>query len=252
MTQGSANQLQVAVEQHGGAVVIRPTGSLDRESAGVLRDALLRCVAGKPAGIVIDVSRLAVADDGVLEVFVTLWMHSSDPPGTPLALAGPEPELARMLNDAGICRLLPVRSDTAAALATVTSPAPRRRLRVRLARDAGSAARARRVVAQACRDWGLDRLRHRFREEARLVVSELVSNALRHADAAPELRLEWTGEQLVVAVSDADPRPPRVLDPLPVATGGRGMQLVARTASRWGSAPAAGGGKLVWASVGPA
>jgi hypothetical protein len=30
------------------------------------------------------------------------------------------------------------------------------------------------------------------------------------------------------------------------------MQLVARIASRWGSALAAGGGKLVWASLTPA
>jgi anti-anti-sigma factor len=252
VTRGFAGQLQVAVERPGAAVVVRPTGSLDRESAGRLRDVLLRCVADGPDGIVIDVSGLAVLDESALDVFATVWMRSSDSPGIPLALAGPRPELAGLLHDTGISRLVPVCLDTAAALATVASPAPRRRLRVRLSRDASSPARARRVVAQACRDWGLDRFRQRFRDDARLVASELVSNALRHAGGAPELRLEWTGEQLVVAVCDPDPRPPKVLDPPAAATGGRGMQLVAWIASRWGSAPAAGGGKLVWASLAPA
>jgi len=251
MTRGSASQLQVAAERRGGAAVVRATGSLDRESAGALRDVLLRCIAGEPAGIAIDVSRLTVGDDAALDVFVTVWMRGSDPPGIPLALVGPEPALAGMLHGTGIARLIPVCPDTAAALVAVASPVPRRRLRVRLARDVGSAARARQVVAQACQDWGLDRFRQRFRDDARLVASELVSNALRHARAAPELRLEWTGEQLVVAVSDPDPQPPQVLDPPPTVAGGRGLQLVARIASRWGSAPAAGGGKLVWASLGP-
>jgi anti-anti-sigma factor len=252
VTRRPASQLQVTTERHGAAVVVRPTGSLDRESAARLRDVLLRCMAGKPAGIAIDVSRLAVASGTELDVFVTVWMHSTAAPGLPLTLAEPGPELAGMLHDAGISRLIPVCPDTVTALAAVASPAPRPRLWVRLARDAGSAARARRVVAQACRDWGLDRFPERFRDDARLVVSELVSNALRHAGTAPELYLEWTGEQLVVAVGDADPRPPQMLDSPPSAAGGRGVQLVARIAARWGSAPAADGGKLVWASLDPA
>ncbi|WP_225842655.1 ATP-binding protein [Streptomyces albus] len=61
-----------------------------------------------------------------------------------------------------------------------------------------------------------------------LVVSELVTNAVRHARGAScSLRLQARPDSVVVTVSDADPRPPRQRTPdLTGGTGGFGWPMV--------------------------
>lgn len=98
----------------------------------------------------------------------------------------------------------------------------------------------RRAVAQLKR-WGLDEAV----PTTELIVSELVTNALRHASPPIELRLIHNG-MLICEVSDASstsphPRRARVLD-----EGGRGLLLVARLCERWGTRHT-GKGKTIWA-----
>jgi anti-sigma regulatory factor (Ser/Thr protein kinase) len=75
--------------------------------------------------------------------------------------------------------------------------------------------------------------------DAALVVSELLSNAIRHA--APligtQVRVTWTldHDELRVAVSDAGDGPlPRITEPAPNAPGGRGLGIVETLSDRWG------------------
>lgn len=79
-----------------------------------------------------------------------------------------------------------------------------------------------------------------------LLVSELVTNAVLHAEGDPELTIRDLGDRIRVEVSDTSPRPPQI-DP-PNLTGGRGLQLVDTLAARWGTdrRPA---GKTVWFEV---
>lgn len=72
-------------------------------------------------------------------------------------------------------------------------------------------------------------------DDATLLVSELVTNALRHAAGKPELRLDLATKRLRIEVVDAGcgvPSP--ATDPHPDRTSGRGLWLVERVASRWG------------------
>lgn len=82
----------------------------------------------------------------------------------------------------------------------------------------------------------------RVLEDATLLVSELVTNAVRHAPQAEfpqvELRLKVEPERVRVVVSDpgggfdATPRTPRL--PTASESSGWGLYLVDRIADRWG------------------
>jgi len=75
--------------------------------------------------------------------------------------------------------------------------------------------------------------------DAALVVSELLSNAIRHAAPLPgsTVRVAWTlhDDALRVAVSDAGGGPlPHVTQASPAAPGGRGLGIVETLSARWG------------------
>ncbi|WP_093173041.1 ATP-binding protein [Sinosporangium album] len=76
-------------------------------------------------------------------------------------------------------------------------------------------------------------------DDAVLVVSELLSNALRHAHPLPsgEIKVSWrwTDGQVEVAVSDGGAATePRAGRPTLSSLGGRGLGIVEFLAERWG------------------
>ncbi|MGW6056883.1 ATP-binding protein [Streptomyces sp. NPDC055189] len=115
---------------------------------------------------------------------------------------------------------------------------------------------ARQFTRTTLSQWGLD---ERF-DDVALVVSELVTNALRHAlpsdtprDQGPPVRLHlmrWTS-RLVCAVRDPSDESPvaRETDDDFSAESGRGLFLVDSFSDSWGWHPLAGAlrGKVVWA-----
>jgi anti-sigma regulatory factor (Ser/Thr protein kinase) len=104
------------------------------------------------------------------------------------------------------------------------------------------------MVRQVCASWGLaDRA-----EAAQLVMTELVSNAVRHARTELRASLVVQARRLLVAVRDRCVTPPRLIIPGDgLATGGRGMTVVAALASCWGCMVDAQG-KEVWVCLSPA
>jgi two-component sensor histidine kinase len=86
-----------------------------------------------------------------------------------------------------------------------------------------------------------------------LVVTELVTNSVKHADAAPELTVEWNGSTLRVEVYDEGEGRPVLRNAGMTATSGRGLALVEAVADRWGVVER-DKGKVVWAELdlGPA
>ncbi|MEU0673258.1 ATP-binding protein [Streptomyces sp. NPDC006172] len=110
--------------------------------------------------------------------------------------------------------------------------------------DPGAVRTARGAVRGQLRGWDLDSLG----DLAALLVSELVTNALRHATGPIGvclIRPAGLGGVLLVEVSDPLPDPPRERIAEPEDEGGRGLQLVASSSRRWGTRPG-GIGKTVW------
>src|SRR3981081_2013087 len=88
-------------------------------------------------------------------------------------------------------------------------------------------------------------------ETAVLLVSELVTNAVRHArpgETVLALRLEITGTSVRIEVHDADPRWPQPSTPDGLEESGFGLMLVNALASKWGVTETATG-KAVWAEL---
>jgi anti-sigma regulatory factor (Ser/Thr protein kinase) len=81
-----------------------------------------------------------------------------------------------------------------------------------------------------------------------LVVSELVTNAVRQADGPVRVTLAAHGDEVQVEVFDDGHRMPVVADQQLDATGGRGLQLVEALCTRWGVREEVAG-KTVWARL---
>ena len=81
-------------------------------------------------------------------------------------------------------------------------------------------------------------------DDVTLVVSELVTNAIVHAESPPRVTADVRDGQLRLEVHDHSAVPPRRRD-AGKDTGGYGLHFVATLADDWGWAPTASG-KYVW------
>ena len=103
---------------------------------------------------------------------------------------------------------------------------------------------ARRAMARAADLWRLDR---EMTDTALLLVSELVTNAIRHGTPPVRLSLQLDRDRLRVEVTDSSPALPELTRPDPEQIGGRGLQIVQLLAARWGASSSSRRlGKTVW------
>lgn len=98
-----------------------------------------------------------------------------------------------------------------------------------------------------------DQLRHLEigRSEIELVsllLTELVSNAMRHGLPPVTARTSCRDGSIRVEVCDSNDARPEVLETTPEAIGGRGMKLVASLATAWGWEEILSG-KCVWFEI---
>ena len=116
---------------------------------------------------------------------------------------------------------------------------------VRLAPVPESAAKARTFVERTLRDWGCCEMV----DDARVVVTELVSNVVRHAgtEFALDVDLVADGDRVRIDVIDHADGEVLLRAPDPSTdVGGRGLRLVDELAERWGVVRQRDG-KRVWA-----
>ncbi|MEU6572446.1 SpoIIE family protein phosphatase [Streptomyces sp. NPDC046805] len=129
------------------------------------------------------------------------------------------------------------KDDVALLMARLGGIAPEDVAEWRLARDPIEVGRARAVVREQLHDWDLARLT----DPAELMVSELVTNAVRHAHGRHvQLRLV-RGDTLLCEVDDEDQTLPTLLS----AECGRGLRVVSTLAREWGASRTSAG-KTVW------
>ena len=106
---------------------------------------------------------------------------------------------------------------------------------------------ARQRLAPVLAGWGLT---SDHRDDALLVINELLANAVEHARTPLILMVSFTGTALLVEVRDESLAEPRLQPMDPQAARGRGLQFVDALARRW-SWTADGSGKTVWAEITP-
>ena len=113
---------------------------------------------------------------------------------------------------------------------------------------ADSVKTARDVTRSTLARWGLSELG----DDAALVVSELVTNAVRYGMYAANRReitllLMRVHPHVLLAVTDPSDEVPRPKEPDFVSENGRGLYIVETYSQCWGWDPLARGGKAVWA-----
>jgi anti-sigma regulatory factor (Ser/Thr protein kinase) len=152
---------------------------------------------------------------------------------------------------------LPLEDLCSAVADTLAAPAPSDDVTVLLARtrtlspnqvaswelpsDPAVVSTARSLVVRQLTQWGLQDLA----TATELIVSELVTNAIRHGTGPIRLRL-IRHQLLTCEVSDTSNSLPRVRHARTTDEGGRGLFLVAQLSHRRGTRYITGG-KLVWA-----
>ncbi|WP_105974411.1 ATP-binding protein [Streptomyces geranii] len=114
-----------------------------------------------------------------------------------------------------------------------------------------TAPRARALLRSQLTAWKIDA---EVAETAELLLSELVTNSLRHASTPPGreigVRIATYDGRLRVEVADANNCRPTPRQAGPDDEGGRGLTLVQALADRWGCCPRPHGiGKATWAEL---
>jgi len=100
---------------------------------------------------------------------------------------------------------------------------------------------ARQVASRALKSWCAEDTR----DAAVLLVSELVTNGIVHADSEIAVRIGVAARTIRVEITDRSPALPVMRSPERDEVGGRGLGIVARLATRWGVDPRRTG-KSVW------
>lgn len=119
-----------------------------------------------------------------------------------------------------------------------------RRATVTLPATVSSPRLARRFVADTLRTWTVDGLV----ERAELVVSELVTNAIRHASGESRIVVSDEGLSVRIVVADVGDGGVVVRQPQLEDVGGRGLVLVEAIADRWGASHE-GSEHVVWCEI---
>jgi anti-anti-sigma regulatory factor len=226
-------------------VVVRVAGHLTLATVPQVRTAVLKALVEEPQAVLLDVRELVLIDDVHLTVLIALARHAAAWPSIPILLCGPGPTVT-----AGVARLAVDRHVIVCRdLDEGRRRAAERPLPARIVQTfpplPNSSVQARGITTEACRTWGLAHLG----PSAELVVTELVSNAIRHARTTFSLTITRTDRSLHLAVRDYASRLARLVGPDgEEEPGGRGLIIVEALTTGWGCTPTRDG-KVTWATM---
>jgi hypothetical protein len=234
--------LQLVPRYRPESTVATVTGTLTLASYPELRDGVLKVAADTPESVIVDIQGLEIDDDTLMTVFSVIAMRIDEWPGIPFAVVTDRPDHLARLAAQTVDRFVAVHADVAAAERARDRP-PRRRAMQLLTASPRASALGRAFVERVCTQWGVPE----HTEDALLIATELIENAIVHTTSHPRLRLELRGGVFTVAVADDDPRAAVMLELPHRKDHGLGLRLVAQTSRVWGCSRSWTGGKVVWA-----
>jgi len=236
-------ECELAVAGHLPPLVVHPDG----------RSELLEVNPSPPLGIgngVVDTQRFTVEDGSLFVLYTDGLVESKDRditdgldrlqsafgPGSPEADLEDlcKTSLDGVYSDAQ-------RDDIAVLIAKLRRIPEENRVCWTLEPDLPSVRLARSLIRDPLKRWGLEDLV----PVTELLVSELVTNAIKYANGEILLRLILESGSLACEVHDSSPALPRVLQVDRDAENGRGLHVVSQLATRWG-ARRTHTGKVVW------
>ncbi|MGW1195204.1 ATP-binding protein [Streptomyces sp. NPDC002536] len=204
--------------------------------------------SGLGAGaVVVDVppgSTLALYTDGLVETPATdieqqitaLASELSRSFGSACGLeATADRALAALLPD------VPGHNDDVTLLLVQLPPAPLAWACTELPSEPRAAADGRRFLAVTLTAWNCSEAL----DDARLLTSEVLTNAICHASGPIQLRVRRGMDELTVEVTDRSPQPPQPRLAEAGDESGRGLLLVDALADSWGTRPV-DQGKTIW------
>ncbi|MEU3723525.1 SpoIIE family protein phosphatase [Streptomyces sp. NPDC031705] len=240
-----SGQCTMASAGHPGPALVHPDGRVEFPE---LPTGLPLGVGGMPFETVQLVlpegSRLVLFTDGLLEDRDRDFDSGLALLSDTLSRPGRSPEQA--CADLLAALLFPAPSDDIALLVADT-----RRLEAgRIAEwavpeEPAAVSRVRREAADQLRDWGLEEASF----TAELILSELITNAIRYGNEPIRVRL-LRDRNLICEVSDGSSTSPHLRYAATTDEGGRGLFLVAQYAERWGTRYTERG-KVIWAELSP-
>ncbi|WP_436526248.1 ATP-binding protein [Actinoplanes sp. HUAS TT8] len=249
--QGVSVRVDFAADAAVSLVTVR--GPWDDQLRRSTSTTLRRCFTEHPDALIVDLSRLLDPRSESVPTWSTARAVAAalQPPMHLALCVPPDLPLADRMQGLGAGRFLPVYARVRQARVAVAGRIPDgERLVATLQPDSDAPSAARNLVSDACLAWGLARLLH----PSRLVMSELVTNAVEHAGTEIRVVVSRRGAGLHLSVADGSPVMPHLRRPahprpgLPLDERGRGLLTVHETADLWGAGPAEGG-KVVWATV---
>jgi anti-sigma B factor antagonist len=108
-----------------GIAVVQVTGEVDVANCGVLRDGLLRIVTDEGfRGLVVNLAGVRFIDSTGIGVLVGVW-RAVRVTASGVVLAAPAPQVRRVLDTAGLTKILPVYDAEADAVLAARQPPAR-------------------------------------------------------------------------------------------------------------------------------
>jgi anti-sigma regulatory factor (Ser/Thr protein kinase) len=222
-----------------GVQIISVAGPLEAEDVPVLRQAIAAAAALEPRGVLLDLSAVERIAPAAMTALGELRQLTPGWPSPSLQVCCTSQEVADSLRS-----WLPVHPRREDGMAHVDDRRSAPRRIVDLTSDLQSPAAARAATAEFVAAEHLELLG----EDLSLVVSELVTNAVRHAQPPVRLEMQADADRVTIAVADGCPGRPRQRAANEDAEGGRGMFLVDLLAAETGVRPNPPG-KTVWAAL---
>lgn len=212
---------------------------------------LRACFAETPRAVIVDLAGLSDEAGASASTWRAASRYAAThQPAIELILCSPPPAVVQRLRNSAAGRSVTVTETLGTARALVQNPSWTHRRQLTLPAQYTSGSMGRTMTGDACLAWGLGPLAH----PARLIVSELITNAVEHARTDLIVAVSVRGDVLHLAVRDHHPGLPRMIDAAVYRPGelieqrGTGLRLVQATATAWGAMPCVVG-KVVWATI---